>query len=90
MHVTAIRHKPSRLLRRAPALLRGRGGAGLSPDEGYRSDNARIIELRPGSAFGLDGEVFPVPAKGLVIASATRPMPFLDLSARRQGPAAGG
>ena len=80
MHVTAIGHEPRRLLRRAPALLRGRGGAGLGPEEGYRSDNAGAIELRPGGAIGLDGEVFPVPAEEVVSAVATPPVSFLNLS----------
>ena len=88
IHVTAIRHKPTRLLRRAPALLRGRGGTGLGPEQGYRSDNARSIALRAGAAFGLDGEVFPVPADGVVNAAATRPMAFLDLSGGGRGGAA--
>ncbi len=79
VHVTAIRNGPRRLLRRTPALLRGRGGPALSPDEGYRSDNADRIQLRPGGGFGLDGEVFPVPEGGVVTAVATPPVSFLKL-----------
>ncbi len=79
LHVTAVRQAPVKLIRRAPAFVRGRTSAGLTPENGYCSDNADWLEIRPGGAVGLDGEVFPVPAGESVTAMATEPLPFLYL-----------
>ncbi len=79
LHVTAVRQAPAKLIRRARAFVRGRADAGLTPENGYRSDNADWLEIRPAGAVGLDGEVFPVPAGETVTATATEPLPFLRL-----------
>lgn len=56
LHYTAIRHRPERLWRSLPAVLRG--GAGVPPREqdGYFSHNIHTLALEFDGGFVLDGE----------------------------------
>jgi len=58
LHFTALRTKPSRLLRNLPFLLRGRKTITATPENGYFSHNAGKITLDFRGRFILDGEFF--------------------------------
>ncbi|UCC15086.1 MAG: hypothetical protein JSW21_03835 [Gammaproteobacteria bacterium] len=79
IHMTALRRKPRSLLRRAPALLRGRPHSKMSDGDGYYSENVTGFELRPDGAFALDGEIFAVGAEQPVRVVASDPVAFLRL-----------
>ena len=58
LHFTALRAKPTYLLRNLPFLLRGRCTATASPENGFFSHNIRRIILDFRGRFTLDGEIF--------------------------------
>lgn len=73
---TWIEDRPRRLLRRLPALLRGRANQ-MRADEGYHSHRAGQIELSLDDAWLLDGELHP---GGTTLAfQPSRPLGFVDL-----------
>ena len=45
-------------MRSAPGILRGRPGAGVTPQAGYRSSNVRECLLQLDAGLVLDGELF--------------------------------
>jgi hypothetical protein len=77
LHLTAVRSKPRYLLRNLPVVLRGRRTAGVSPENGYLSHNARRITLDFTGRFTLDGELFET-ASPLTI-EAAGPARFLRI-----------
>jgi hypothetical protein len=77
LHLTAVQSKPRYLLRNLPAVLRGRRPAGVSPENGYLSHNARRITLDFTGRFTLDGELFEA-ASPLTI-QAAGPARFLRI-----------
>jgi hypothetical protein len=58
LHFTAVKVRPSYLLRNLPFLLRGRRTATASPENGFISHNVRGITLDFSGRFTLDGELF--------------------------------
>ncbi len=58
LHYTAVGAKPRHLLRSLPALLRGRRGRYVTPDNGYISHNIDEVQLTLKSGFNLDGELY--------------------------------
>ena len=71
--------RPTSLLRRAPAMLRGRRHPHLTPEHGYRSAEVTAVSLGGIDGYALDGELFPVgPDQSLQVA-ATEPVAFLSL-----------
>lgn len=58
LHFTALKTKPSYLLRNLPFLLRGRRTATATPENGFFSNNAGRITLDFNGRFTLDGEIF--------------------------------
>jgi hypothetical protein len=62
LHFTAVRVKPSYLLRNLPFLLRGRRTATGSPENGFISHNVRRLTLDFRGRFTLDGELFEAKA----------------------------
>jgi hypothetical protein len=58
LHFTAVKAKPSYVLRNLPFLLRGRRTATVSPENGFVSHNVRQITLDFRGRFTLDGELF--------------------------------
>ncbi|TVS16440.1 MAG: hypothetical protein EA417_09860 [Gammaproteobacteria bacterium] len=67
---------PRRLLRRLPALLRGRGPQ-LRPDEGYHSRRTDRVSLSLDESWLLDGELHS--GGGRLMLAPSRPLPFIDL-----------
>ena len=74
---TWIDHRPRRLLRRLPALLRGRAGQ-MHAEEGYHSQRAWRIELSLDDVWLLDGELHP--GGTALTFRPSRPLGFVDLS----------
>jgi len=73
---TWIDDRPRRLLRRLPALLRGRAEQ-MHADEGYHSQRAELIQLSLEDVWLLDGELHP---GGRTLAfRPSRPLTFVDL-----------
>ena len=62
LHFTALKAKPSYLLRNLPFLLRGRRTATASPENGFFSHNVRQITIDLRGKFTLDGEIFEAKA----------------------------
>ncbi len=60
LHYTAIRHRPRRLLRSLPAVLRGGADAVLREQDGYFSHNINTLALEFDGGFVLDGERYQV------------------------------
>jgi diacylglycerol kinase (ATP) len=58
LHFTALRTKPSHMLRNLPFLMRGRRTETATPENGFFSHNARKITLDFRGRFILDGEFF--------------------------------
>lgn len=79
IHVTALRQRPTALMRVLPSFLRGRRHHLMMPANGYRSANVDSFELRSGSGFALDGEIFPLASNERVRVRATEPVSFLRL-----------
>jgi len=77
LRLTVVQSKPRYLLRNLPAVLRGRRTAGVSPENGYLSHNARRITLDFTGRFTLDGELFDA-ASPLAI-EAAGPARFLRI-----------
>lgn len=67
---------PRRMLRRLPALLRGRGER-LRADEGYHSRRCDAVDIGLDESWLLDGELHPGGAT--LRLRASRPLPFIDL-----------
>ena len=58
LHYTAVKTGPEHFLRALPSVLRGRGGAHGTPDNGFYSHNASEIELKNAGGFTLDGQLY--------------------------------
>jgi diacylglycerol kinase (ATP) len=58
LHVSIIRAGADRLLRRLPALLRGRPGRQAGLTEGYQSHNVGRVTLMLDGPYTLDGEIY--------------------------------
>lgn len=58
LRLTAVRRRPRRLHRAAPALVRGRDVSAASPENGYFSGSGRRIELGLDGGYALDGELY--------------------------------
>ena len=58
LHYTAVKSGPGHLLRALPFVLRGRGGAHGTPENGFYSHNAHEIKLKNAGAFTLDGQLY--------------------------------
>lgn len=79
---TWIDDRPRRLLRRLPALLRGRA-AQMHEDEGYHSRRAEQIDLGVNDVWLLDGELHP---GGTTLSfRPSRPLQFIDLEQVQPG-----
>lgn len=63
-HYTAIRHRPGRLLRSLPSVLRGGGEAPPREQDGYFSYNIRTLTLELDGGFVLDGERYRAERQG--------------------------
>jgi len=59
LRYTSLRCQPKHLPRAVVPVLRGKAGAYVRPEFGYRSVNANEVSLRFDSGFMLDGELFP-------------------------------
>lgn len=77
LHFTALKTKPSHLLRNLPSLLAGRRTASATPDNGYLSHNASRIILDFRGRFTLDGELFE--AQAPLTIEAAGPARFLSI-----------
>ena len=67
LHYTAVRSKPTHLLRTLPSLLFGRPHQYGTPEHGYYSHNAHSLELHLQDGFTIDGEDYtPNPGLGPV------------------------
>jgi diacylglycerol kinase (ATP) len=75
LHFTALKTKPSYLLRNLPFLLYGRRTATATPEHGFFSHNVREITLDFRGRFTLDGELFE--ARGPLTIEAAGPARFL-------------
>ncbi len=78
LHVTLVDTAAPARLRNLPGLLRGRPRPQASAERGYHSANAGRLELQLDGPYTLDGELYPPPAKGLVV-EALGPLRFLPL-----------
>lgn len=58
LHYTAIRHRPGRLLRSLPGVLRGGGQMPSREQDGYFSHNIHTLTLELDGGFVLDGECY--------------------------------
>jgi hypothetical protein len=58
LHYTGVRVRPRYLLRALPSILRGRGGAYGTPENGFYSHNAHEIKLNLAGGFTLDGQLY--------------------------------
>ena len=69
LRYTAVRANSRHLLRALPAIVRGRAGYHLTPQNGYFSHNVQQIRLNLGSGFTLDGQLYrtPSPRESIVI-----------------------
>ncbi len=76
MACTWLDDPPRRLLRRLPALLRGRGQQ-LRADEGYHSRRTDGVSLNLDESWLLDGELHA--GGGRLTLAPSRPLPFIDL-----------
>lgn len=74
---TWVDDRPRRLLRRLPALLRGRAEQ-MHAGEGYHSQRAGQIELSLDDVWLLDGELHP--GGSTLSFRPSRPLAFVDLS----------
>lgn len=77
---TWIDDRPRRLLRRVPALLRGRAEH-MHAKEGYHSQRAEQIELSLDDVWLLDGELHS--GGGTLTFRPSRPLEFIDLARLR-------
>jgi diacylglycerol kinase family enzyme len=59
LHCTWIEQRAQSLLRLFPSVLRGKPGAGATPERGYFSHNAGEIRLWLDGTFTLDGDMHP-------------------------------
>ena len=75
VHFTAIVHRPRRLVRVLPSLLRGRGATVAHERDGYISRNLHALSMHETRDFLLDGELFQ--AQESIRLSATAPLRFL-------------
>ncbi len=74
---TWIDDRPRRLLRRLPAVLRGRAGE-MHAGEGYHSQRAAQVEVSLDDVWLLDGELHPGGTS--LTFRPSRPLHFVDLS----------
>lgn len=58
LHSTWIEKSARGLLRKLMGLLRGKPGAGATPENGYISHNTRQLELDMDATFTIDGELY--------------------------------
>ena len=80
LHVSMIRADANHLLRRLPALLRGKPGRHTGAAEGYQSRNVGRISLSLDGPFTLDGEMYQASrAAGPVTISAGGIITFIRL-----------
>jgi diacylglycerol kinase family enzyme len=75
--VAALLHPYSRLWRRLPGFLRGRGRGALGEDLGRAT--AADLHLELGCDYTVDGELFQAPADGRLVLRAAAPARFLVL-----------
>jgi diacylglycerol kinase (ATP) len=75
IHVTALAHRPARLLRTLPCLWRGKINPTMRSDQGYSSHNLTQTSIDDLSEYLLDGEIFPVSGKLQI--GATTPVRFI-------------
>jgi hypothetical protein len=54
----ALAYRPRHFLRAVPAVLRGQPNRFLTPENGYNSVNAEVLDLELDVGFMLDGELF--------------------------------
>ena len=79
---TSLRYQPKHLARSIVPILRGKAGAYLRPEFGYRSVNTNEVSLSFDSGFTLDGELFP-PADGqMQVTLSTRQRAYFLRDAR--------
>lgn len=57
LRITLVRESPRHFMRAVWPALRGRQGTVTTPDNGYISVNADVIEIRMNGGFVLDGEI---------------------------------
>lgn len=74
---TAMSSRAQRIAIATPGILRGRPRAFVNAANGYTSENAGRIELRLGSGFTIDGEIFDPSPDELVRVSADRRIQFV-------------
>lgn len=68
LRLTAVHHRPHRLLLALPALLRGRPSRHLRSELGYRSAAAHQVHLYLEGPYAIDGEIFhPSPGEPVTI-----------------------
>jgi hypothetical protein len=79
IHLTAVGHRPSGLLRVVPSILRGKPHDLATPERGYRSANVDSFVLDAREGVALDGEVFTPAGGSTMRVSATLPMSFVKL-----------
>ena len=80
LHYTAVGANPRHFLRSLPALMRGRRGRYITPDNGYISHNIDEVQLTLKSGFNLDGELYtPDSTLGPVVVAHGGQALFLQL-----------
>lgn len=75
--LTGVRQRPEKLIRTAPALLRGKENRRLTPEKGYRSMRVAGLSLTGGEGFAIDGEIYPLEDGQIVTVEATDPIGFI-------------
>ena len=60
LRLTLVREQPRRFVRAVWPGLRGRQGSATTPENGYLSLNADVLEIRMNGGFVLDGEILEV------------------------------
>lgn len=74
---TAMASRAARIAAAAPGILRGRPRDFVNAESGYTSENAERVELRLGSGFTIDGEIFAPEADELVSVASDRRIQFI-------------
>ena len=79
LHYTAVKSKPSHLLRTLPTLLFGKPHQLGTPEHGYVSHNVEKVELHLQDGFTIDGEDYqPDPQRGPVTITDGGKVSFLQ------------
>jgi hypothetical protein len=79
LRFTTVAAGPRHLARVAPGVLRGRPGRHATPENGYVSRNAHVVELLLDCALTVDGEIWPAAPERQVRVTASESVEFLRL-----------